>query len=55
MWSKARDVWNGLSTRGRAAVLVALIVAIAGLLAYAMHLGLDLTWLPGILAELVGG
>lgn len=52
---KARDVWNGLSVQGRTAVLVVLIVVAAGLLAYAMYLGLDLTWLPGILAELVGG
>lgn len=46
-----REGWTGLSMTGRAVVLVVLLLAVAGLLALAMWLRYDLSWLPGV----VGG
>lgn len=46
-----REAWAGLSAPGRAAVLLVLILAVAGLLALAMWLRYDLSWLPGLLSN----
>jgi len=43
-----REAWAGLSMTGRAVVLVVLLLAGAGLLALAMWLRYDLSWLPGL-------
>lgn len=37
------------------AIAVALILCATGLLAMAMWLGLDLSWVPGLLGKLIGG
>lgn len=47
------QMWADLSGAGRAAVLVVLILAVAGLLAMAMWLGYNLDWLPGLLGSAV--
>ena len=50
-----REVWSGLSAPGRAAVLIVLGLAVAGLIAMAMWLRYDLSWLPPIIGGAVGG
>lgn len=50
-----RVVWRDLSKKGRAVVLVVLLLAVAGLLAMAMWLGYDLSWVPPIIGGAVGG
>lgn len=47
--------WHDLSTAGRAAVVGILVLAIAGLLAMAMWLRYDLSWLPGLLGQAIDG
>lgn len=37
------------------AIAVAIILCVTGLLALAMWLGLDLSWVPGLLGKLIGG
>lgn len=44
-----KDAWAGLSMKGRAVVLVVLLLAGAGLIALAMWLRYDLSWLPDAL------
>lgn len=44
-----KALWGDLSKRGRAVVLVVGMLAVAGLLATAMFLKYDLSWLPGLL------
>ena len=39
-----------LTPRGRAAVGLVLLLAVAGLLALAMRVGLDLSWIPNLLS-----
>ena len=46
-----RVVWRDLSKKGRAIVLVVLMLAVAGLLAMAMWLKYDLSWVPGLLGQ----
>ena len=43
--------WRDLSKKGRAVVLVVLMLAVAGLLAMAMWLRYDLSWVPGLLGQ----
>lgn len=44
-------LWRDLSKKGRAVVLVVLLLAVAGLLAMAMWLRYDLSWVPGLLGQ----
>lgn len=46
-----RVLWRDLSKKGRAVVLVVLMLAVAGLLAMAMWLKYDLSWVPGLLGQ----
>lgn len=46
-----REMWTGLSAMGKAAVLIVLILAFAGLLALAMWLRYDLAWFPAWLTS----
>ena len=39
-----------LTPRGRAAVGLVLLLTVAGLLALAMQVGLDLSWIPNLLS-----
>ena len=55
MWTILKAAWSDLSASGRAAVLVVLILAAAGLLGVAMWLGYNLDWLPGLLGQAVEG
>lgn len=48
-----RETWGTLSAKGRAVVLVVLILAATGLLAMAMWLGYRLDWVPGLLGQMV--
>ena len=50
MWQILREAWSGLSATGRAVVAVVLGLAVAGLIALAMWLRYDLTWLPRLLS-----
>lgn len=50
-----KELWAGLSAKGRAVVIVVLVLAGAGLLALAMWLGYRMDWLPPIFGQLVGG
>jgi hypothetical protein len=50
MWQILKGAWHDLSKTGRAVVLCVLGLAIAGLLALAMWLGYDLSWIPGVLS-----
>ena len=49
MLSILKGAWQDLSAKGRAVVIVVLILAVAGLLAMAMWLGYRLDWLPNLL------
>lgn len=49
MWGTITAAWHDLSKSGRAIVLVVLMLAAAGLLAMAMWLNYDLSWVPGVL------
>ena len=49
MWQTIVAAWHDLSKTGRAVVVCVLGLAICGLLALAMWLGYDLSWLPGLL------
>ncbi len=51
MWQTIRAAWHDLSKTGRAIVVCVLGLAVAGLLAMAMWLGYDLSWLPGLLSQ----
>lgn len=53
MWAILKAAWADLNATGRAVVLVVLVLAGAGLLALAMWLRYDLTWLPGLLGQAV--
>lgn len=55
MWQILREAWAGLSATGRATVLIVLGLAVAGLIALAMWLRYDLSWLPPIIGGAVGG
>lgn len=44
-------LWRDLSKKGRAVMLVVLLLAVAGLLAMAMWLKYDLSWVPGLLGQ----
>lgn len=55
MWTILKSGWHDLSTTGRATVIVVLVLAGAGLLAMAMWLRYDLSWLPGLLGQAVDG
>ena len=55
MWEILKGAWRDLSAKGRAVVLVVLILASAGLLALAMWLGYNLDWLPNLLGQAVEG
>lgn len=55
MWAILTAAWKDLSTAGRAAVLIVLILAVAGCLALAMWLGYRLDWLPNLLTGLLTG
>ena len=55
MWGTIRAAWHDLSKTGRAVVVCVLALAVAGLLAMAMWLGYDLSWLPPIIGGAVGG
>ena len=47
------QMWADLSAKGRAVVLVVLILAVAGLLAAAMFLGYRMDWIPPLLGGAV--
>jgi hypothetical protein len=49
MFETFKAGWHDLSKTGRAVVLVVLMLAVAGLLAMAMWLKYDLSWIPGLL------
>ena len=53
MWQILREAWAGLSATGRAAVIVVLGLAVAGLIAMAMWLRYDMSWLPALLGKAV--
>ena len=53
MWQILVAAWKDLSAGGRAAVLVVLVLACAGVLALAMWLGYNLDWIPGLLNKAV--
>lgn len=53
MWPIITTAWHDLSKTGRAAVLIVLILAVAGLLAAAMWLGYRLDWLPTLLDKAI--
>lgn len=53
MWAILVAAWKDLSAAGRAAVLIVLILAVAGCLALAMWLGYRLDWLPDLLTGLL--
>ena len=55
MWTILKAAWHDLSATGRMAVIIVLVLAVAGLLALAMWLGYDLSWLPGLLSQAVEG
>ena len=55
MWKILKAAWADLSAPGRATVLIVLVLAGAGLLAFAMSLGYDLSWLPALLGQAVEG
>lgn len=55
MWAILVAAWKDLSAAGRAAVLIVLILAVAGCLALAMWLGYRLDWLPDLLTTVVTG
>lgn len=55
MWQIIREAWAGLAAPGRAAVLIVLALAVTGLIALAMWLRYDLSWLPDLLGRAVGG
>lgn len=55
MWQILREAWAGLSAPGRATVLIVLGLAVAGLIAMAMWLRYDLSWLPNLLGQAVDG
>lgn len=46
-----KAMWHDLDKRGRAVVLVVLLLAAAGLLAMAMWMKYDLSWVPGLLGQ----
>lgn len=48
-----REAWSGLSATGRAVVLIVLGLAAAGLIALAMWLRYDMSWLPPLLGTAV--
>jgi hypothetical protein len=48
-----KDAWSGLSMTGRAVVIVVLALAAAGLIALAMWLRYDMSWLPALLGKAV--
>ena len=43
-----RQAWSDLNATGKTVVAVVLLLAVAGLLALAMWLRYDLSWLPGV-------
>lgn len=49
MWQVIKAAWHDLSKTGRAVIVCVLALAVAGLLALAMWLGYDLSWLPRLL------
>jgi hypothetical protein len=51
MWNILVSAWHDLSVTGRAVVSIVLILAGAGLLALAMWLRYDLSWLPGVVGQ----
>ena len=55
MWQIIREAWAGLAAPGRASVLIVLALAATGLIALAMWLRYDLSWLPPIIGGAVGG
>lgn len=55
MWAVIRAAWHDLNAGGRAAVLIVLVLAAAGLLGVAMWLGYNLDWLPNLLGQAVDG
>lgn len=55
MWQILTAAWHDLSAKGRAAVLVVLILAVAGLLVVAMWLGYRLDWIPDLLGKAIDG
>lgn len=55
MWAILTAAWKDLSAKGRAVVLVALILAVAGLLVVAMWLGYRLDWIPDLLSRAIDG
>lgn len=55
MWAILTAAWRDLSATGKAAVLVVLILAGAGLLGMAMWLGYNLDWFPSLLGKAIEG
>lgn len=53
MWAILVAAWRDLSATGRAAVVMTLILAVAGCLALAMWLGYRLDWVPDLLSRLL--
>lgn len=49
MWEVIKAAWNDLTPVGRMWVVIVLALAVTGLLAMAMWLGYDLTWIPRLL------
>lgn len=49
MWAVITGAWHDLSKAGRMWILIVLALAVAGLLAIAMWLGYDLSWIPRLL------